>query len=311
MDFLQVKYILAIAESDSMTAAAEQLHISQSALSQSYKRLEWELGVALFRKKSRNLELTPAGEVFCAKARSVVDAMNQLETAMQKIVVEETLRILVCSEAVDFTDEAIALYSRLHADLTLQQVRGSTKEIQSMLSAGTTPFAVTLSPDFGSDITARLLLDEPVLALVSERDLLGREELSMSDFRNRSLVTLREGMAANRLFYSFFEQAGVSPGQVIEVNDPETITMQIGSGNRVGFIPESTANSNSARISRSYIYERPIPLREPFCRRRVYLITREDQPINRTTQDFLEFLIRFGAYTQQNHHFPSEVNQLL
>ena len=51
MDLLQLKYVVAIAESDSVTQAAERLHVSQSALSLSYKRLQEELGVQLFRRQ--------------------------------------------------------------------------------------------------------------------------------------------------------------------------------------------------------------------------------------------------------------------
>ena len=64
MDLLQLKYVVAIAESDSVTQAAERLHVSQSALSLSYKRLQEELGVQLFRRQGRRLVLHRRRNVF-------------------------------------------------------------------------------------------------------------------------------------------------------------------------------------------------------------------------------------------------------
>lgn len=72
MDLLQLKYVVAIAESDSVTQAAERLHISQSALSLSYKRLQEELGVQLFQRQGRRLVLTDAGTFFCRTASMIL-----------------------------------------------------------------------------------------------------------------------------------------------------------------------------------------------------------------------------------------------
>ena len=72
MELLHLKYVVAIAESESMTKAADQLHVSQSALSLSYRRLEEELGVKLFRREGRTLQLTEPGRHFCAKATEIL-----------------------------------------------------------------------------------------------------------------------------------------------------------------------------------------------------------------------------------------------
>ena len=60
MELLQLKYFLAVAESEHMTNTAKQLHIAQPALSQSIHRLEQELGVSLFERAGRGIRLSPA-----------------------------------------------------------------------------------------------------------------------------------------------------------------------------------------------------------------------------------------------------------
>ena len=307
MDLLQIRYVLAIADYESMNAAAEKLFVSQSALSMSYKRLEQELGISLFRKQGRRLELTSAGELFCEKARTVMAAMQDLRCSMQEVAADQARQIYVCTEAVDYTNEAIRLYRRSHPDLFLQQVRGSTEEIRSMLSSGTVDFAITLSPDFGPGMDAVLLLEEPMLALVSPRDPLAeRTAISLKELEHRQIITLREGLAVNRMFQDFFQQAGVQPGHSIEVNDPESIVIQVSKDFGFSFIPESVANLNGMEQLQVASGTRTIPLEETLCRRQVYLITADGRKIRPAVADFLAFLSWFGAYTAENHCYPAK-----
>ena len=85
MDLLQLKYVVAIAESDSVTQAAERLHVSQSALSLSYKRLQEELGVQLFRRQGRRLVLTDAGTFFYRNASMILGQLDKLAYDMSTI----------------------------------------------------------------------------------------------------------------------------------------------------------------------------------------------------------------------------------
>lgn len=64
MDFLQIKFFLAIVKWGSMSEAARNLYCSQSGLSSKIQRLEEELGMSLFDRSTRPLEMTPAGEIF-------------------------------------------------------------------------------------------------------------------------------------------------------------------------------------------------------------------------------------------------------
>lgn len=89
MDYLQMLYFITIANSDSMTKAAEKLCLSQSTLSLSYRKLEAELGVTLFRKEGRRLVLTPAGEVFCAEAKNILDQVDDLKNRMIQMGAEQ------------------------------------------------------------------------------------------------------------------------------------------------------------------------------------------------------------------------------
>lgn len=97
MDFRQLRYFLMVAEEKHFGRAAERLHIVQSALSMQIKALEDELGGALFKRTSRRVELTEAGERFQIEAKRVLAQMEQAEYLTKRVMKGElgSVRIAV------------------------------------------------------------------------------------------------------------------------------------------------------------------------------------------------------------------------
>lgn len=81
MELQQMRYVAAIAEEQNFTRAAERCFVVQSALSHQIKALERELGVKLFARSSRRVELTAAGEAFLVQARASLDAADRAVSA--------------------------------------------------------------------------------------------------------------------------------------------------------------------------------------------------------------------------------------
>ncbi len=81
MELRHVRYFVAVAEALSFRQASKQLHVSQPSLSVQIKQLEDELGVALFRRSKRRVEITRAGEVFLSAAREILLRLKQASAA--------------------------------------------------------------------------------------------------------------------------------------------------------------------------------------------------------------------------------------
>lgn len=82
MDIQQLKYFLDVAQTEHMTRSAKRLNIAQPALSRSVSRLEHELGVSLFDREGRGLQLTDEGRLF---QRKLIPLLNELDSICQEI----------------------------------------------------------------------------------------------------------------------------------------------------------------------------------------------------------------------------------
>lgn len=81
MTFVQLHYLITIAEANSMNKAAEQLYVSQPSLTSSMKELEAELGITLFYRSGRGVTLTNEGSEFLLYAKQIY---GQYETVLEK-----------------------------------------------------------------------------------------------------------------------------------------------------------------------------------------------------------------------------------
>ena len=132
----QVRYFQAVVRLGSFTEAAEECHISQSAISQQIKALEQELGVQLIVRMNRKFELTPAGEHFYRKSLIVVADYDRLVQDCVRISRKDhaELRIgYLKSYAGHAIQTAVAYFSEKYPDVSVHIVGGSHEDLYDAL----------------------------------------------------------------------------------------------------------------------------------------------------------------------------------
>lgn len=132
MEFQQLRYVLAVAETRHFTRAAQQLYVAQSALSQQVAKLEGEIGTPLFVRSSRRVELTPSGEAFLPWARACLDAADRAhaEAAAAAGLVTGRLRVglIPTTTVVDVPDLVRRLRER-HPRVEVQLRVGGSEDL--------------------------------------------------------------------------------------------------------------------------------------------------------------------------------------
>src|SRR5262245_14668300 len=95
MELRHLRYFIAVAEEGHVTRAAERLDMQQPPLSQQIRALERELGVELFKRKPRGVELTDAGTEFLERARSILDQVDRAFAPTRRTARGEQGRVVV------------------------------------------------------------------------------------------------------------------------------------------------------------------------------------------------------------------------
>ena len=189
----QIEYLQAVIECGSFHLAAQQCHVSQSAISQQIKKLEKELGVSLLDRHNRSFTLTAAGEHFYHKSLIIYGDIKQM--------IRETKRIADHDQAVlklgyykgyhgnEFS-EAVALFSEKYPTVEIQIIAGSHDELYKGMENGTIDLALNDQRRAFSDAYHNVILCESQMYVeISSRNPLSKlSHLEISDLKNTPCI---------------------------------------------------------------------------------------------------------------------------
>ncbi len=206
MDFSLDWYraFLAAANCGSITRAAEELYVSQPALSQTIRQLEAALQCALFKRTPKGVVLTAEGQALLPFAQEGIARLRQGEHRVRALTSLEDGEITV--GASDMTLEFFLLprleeFHRLHPGVRITITNGPTPETLRKLESGTIDFGVVSEPaDFPGAILLREIADIFVTHPVDAPD----RPLSLAELTSRPLVLLEKNTSTRRYVDAFF-----------------------------------------------------------------------------------------------------------
>lgn len=168
MELKHLRLVSAIARHGGLTAAKEELHLSQPALSQRLTSLEKELGVALFSRVGRRMVPTAAGELALEAAREVLDKTRSLEAKLKAMSRDErVLRLGVqCYTALHWLPGIMAAFGRRHPRTRLRFVGEATHDVELALMQGRIDVGVTHSVSEAGRFRLTPLFTDELAAIV-------------------------------------------------------------------------------------------------------------------------------------------------
>jgi DNA-binding transcriptional LysR family regulator len=223
MELQQMRYVIAIAEEKNFTRAAERCFVVQSSLSHQLKALERELGVALFARSSRRVELTAAGEAFLVQARASLDAAeraaSEAAAANGQIRGSLTVGVIPTVTTID-VPAALGRFHRAHPAVRIRLRGGGSDEFIAAIGAGSMDVAVLGLPDSTrpTGVDTRVLARERLVAVVSAaHPLAGRRRVRLEDLGDEVFVDFPEGTPGRIPSDLAFHAAGVRRDVAFEV----------------------------------------------------------------------------------------------
>lgn len=210
-----MRYVVAVAEERSFTRAAERCHVVQSALSHQIKALEHELGVTLFARSSRRVELTAAGDAFLDAARASLGAadraVSDAAAATGQIRGTLTIGLIPTVTTIDIP-AALGAFHRTHRAVKIKLRGGGSDEFATAIAEGGMDIAVLGLPDNTppKGVSTSVLARERLVAVVSaDHELARRRRLRLEDLADEAFVDFPEGTPGRAPSDLAFQAAGI------------------------------------------------------------------------------------------------------
>jgi len=260
MDLRQVDYVLAVVDRGSFTKAAASMHVSQPSLSDGIRRLEAELGVRLFHRLGRSVELTDAGRAFVGPARRLT---RDREAVFESVATVRDLHggtldiVALPTLAADPLGRLVGGLRKAHPGIA---VRIAAPEddgaVVAMVLDGRSELGLTeLRPhrdkagDKAGDVLVAVSLErQELVAVCPPRTRLATSgRLPVARLRGMPLVTTPPGTSTRDLLDRALASAGVEPVIAVETSQREAIAPLVLSGAGTSFLPARLAESLSAQ----------------------------------------------------------------
>ena len=294
MNLRDIQYIIAVAETRHFGKAAERCYVSQPTLSGQIRKLEEELGVAIFERTSRSVAITPVGEQILAIGRQIteqVDAIQQLARAQQDPLAGP-LRLGAIPTLSPYLMPLILMpLKRRHAQMKLVLSEELTESLLQRLHHHEIDAALLATPVEDPRLDEIPLFDEPFwVAFPRKHDFYTREKIRLRDLQQEELLLLSEGhcLAQQALDVCHLKDRQVQ-GQMADLRAAslETLIQLVRSGFGITLIP-ALAMRGSWATGGGVVAQ---PLELAGASRRISLVYRQSFPRAQALQALAQVII--------------------
>lgn len=239
-----MRLFVTVVEHMSLNKAAERLNLSQPALSRRISRMENELGVELFHRVGKRLELTSAGQMTYEFALELLkfhgaylQRLNAYKTGVAQIV---TIGASLTTLQTTLPDWITAMHEK-HPGLEIKAVTGKSHEIATLVKERKVDFGLVASAvDDDPSITSLPLFDDQLMLILPRTHyILEGTQLEMADLNGMQMILFAPGTWYRALTDELFRRHGVKPEVQMEIDSFEAIIRLLSACRAGTLLPKS------------------------------------------------------------------------
>ncbi len=248
MELRHLKYFVAVAEELHFGRAAKKLHIAQPPLSQQIMNLEEELGIKLFDRSRRNIQMTAAGSHFLKEAKQVLLHVEQAAETAKRIHGGKAGRLVVGfvgSVIHTFLPDGLRLFRERFPDIELELHEMNTAEQIALLHAKRIDVGFLYTGPHDPMIASKTLTLAPLLAVLhNNHPLAYRKSVHIRQLAHDPFIanTRSSEPIVRDAFISLCHSAGFSPKIALEAGQVQTVLGLVASGMGVCLLPDFIKN---------------------------------------------------------------------
>ena len=293
MEFYQLTYFLAAAQTQNFRKAAELCLVAQSALSRQIAALEDELEVALFTRNKKRVALTPAGQEFAIHVRKAMEQLQEGQQFLAELQAGErgTIRIgCIESLASAFLPALFASFHQKYPHIRLKVQVNHTDELVTSVEQGEVELGLILDPRLQSELLiVKELFRQPLHLLVSAQHPLAQMKaatVTMEQITSEPLILLDETSRMGQITKRIFAQRGLPVRPLVEIESVEGLKEMVRQG--IGVTLTLPALIRPSQVGNDLVLLPISDLEEEFIFALVY---RRVGSISRAAREFIQAIV--------------------
>lgn len=255
MDIRHLEYFSEVAKHLSFTKASQTLHVSQPSISKAIKNLEGELGVPLFYRSSKQLELTDAGKAVLMNAKKVLNAFKNLTLELTDLMELNSGEIRIGIPPIvgaAFFSKMISYFKEKYPLIKITLTEVGTKKIKQGVDDGSLDIGLICTlPAQGSNFEIINVIKDPLRLIVhSGHPLASKKTVNFSDLKNEPFILYRKDFTLYDLIIKECSKNDFQPNIVCESSQKDFLLGMVEGKMGVALLPSKICqNLNNKEIS--------------------------------------------------------------
>jgi len=291
--FRQLKTFEAVARLLNYTRAAEELHLSQPAISMQIKQLEDHAGMVLFEQIGKKTFLTQAGEQVRRLALAMLSQVKDCEDSLASLrgATGGHLELTVVSTAKYFAPQLLSNFSKAHAGVTVKLLVNNREQVVQQLLENRVDLAIMGRPPRGLDAVASVFAKHPHgIIAPPDHPMARKKRIDLKALSGENFLIRESGSGTRTSMERVFAERGVKLASSMELASNETIKQGVMAGLGLSYLSLHTVGLELAagKLVRLDVIGTPVV-------REWYVIQRKGKILSPLAERFREFLIEKGA----------------
>lgn len=285
----QLKVFASVANNLSFTRAAEELHLTQPAVSMQVKQLESQLDSRLFEQLGKKIYLTEAGEEVYQYSRQIAQQLDEMETVLDNLkgLGRGKLRISVATTANYFAPRLLAAFCKLYPGVNVILNVTNRQTLLQQLSDNLVDMVIMGQPPAEMDLEAAAFMDNPLVVIAPpDHPLVSEHNIPIKRLEQESFLLRELGSGTRSAMQRFFEQHDITLTTSMEVSSDEAIKQSVQAGLGLGILSQDAIRMEQDMGKLAVLDIEGFPML-----RQWYLVHRKGKRLANIAEAFRDFLL--------------------
>ncbi len=285
----QLRIFETVAEESSYTRAAKRLFLTQPAISMQIKQLEEEIGLPVFDRVGKAIQLTDAGRELLHHVRTIMQQLEETHQCLEELrgIKRGRLNLTMASTANYFTPRLLAGFCREYPDIQVSLHVANRAGLLASLEDNASDMVIMGKPPAGMPVEAKVFLENPLVVIAPpDHRLAGRRAIPLSEVMGEDFIVREVGSGTRAAVERFLATHELDRPRSLEMNSSEAIKQAVQAGLGLGVVSMHTLEMELALDRLVVLDVEGFPIM-----RHWRLVYRKDRHVSPVSQAFHDYVL--------------------